>query len=394
MTLCNGKENHKKTHPERFGGGDDSRPKSKRRITSFDVAKEAGVSRSTVSAVINKNTKVGISESTTQKVLSAAARLGYIPKLAARSISSHRSYAIGLISCWQSNSYMLTRPLRGMMQYLRQEEYSLTLCDLGSADMTKSAAIAVKYFLEGRIDGLIIILRTNAPEEEVASALDLLRRENMPLVLVNTAVEEPDIDEVNCDNLHAGYIATKHLISCGHRDIAFIYRRQNAENCSLAEEGRYRGYIKALEEAGIEPPEDYVVRLPDQEFDVKQGSDALHYLMNNDGARRRPSAVYTLNDTVALGVIYAAAKAGLHLPEDLAIVGNDDMEGSRLLCPALTSVAQPLQQMGEEAARLLKQRIEGTGPDHPVKLTLPCHLVIRESCGWSGQAEVEREEQS
>ncbi len=353
--------------------------KNKRKVTSFDVAKEAGVSRSTVSAALNKGGR--ISEETTEKVRKAASRLGYMPKLAARSINSNRSYSIGLISCWDPNSHLVTRPVQGIVNHLRTVGYSLTICDLGSSHIGNGANVAIDYFREGRIDGLIAILSTGRKDSSLPAAIQRLRQEHLPFVLINT-IREPDTDEVNSDNFHAGYTAARHLLNLGHRNIAFVLRRENLANVPQAEEDRYRGYMQALQGAGVEQPDRFTIRSAATDFTAKLGASVFRTAML--AWPERPTAVYAINDNLAAGVIFAAGKAGWRVPEDVAVVGTDDLEIAQVIQPALTSIAQPLQQMGESAAQLVMQRIEEAGPDGPVQLSLPCHLVARESSGQVG----------
>ncbi len=358
--------------------------KNRRRVTSFDVAKEAGVSRSTVSAVLNNTRQVIISKETEQKVRKAADRLGYLPKLAARSIHSDRSYAIGLISCWNPNSPFVARPMQGIVNCLRTVGYSLTICDLGHSDIAFGVKVAIDYFREGRIDGVLVILSTMADEVISSGVLQLLRDDSVPFVLVNTSCPELEMDEANSDNFHAGYLATRHLLNHGHRRIAYILRREIAPKLSQAEEARYQGYLQALTEAGVSQIDRYVTRSPRPELTAEQGMAV--FLQALPRWAERPSAVYAISDRLAAGVMAAAHTAGLRVPDDLAVVGTDDLEIARSTYPLLTSVAQPLQQMGDVATRLLLQRIDGTGPDQPVRVLLPCHLVVRKSCGGQKQA--------
>ncbi len=352
--------------------------KKRRRVTSFDVAQEAGVSRSTVAAVLNKSKNVIISKETAQRVHKAAERLGYLPKLAARTINLDRAYAIGLISCWDLNSPYLARPMKGIVNLLRTAGYSLTICDLDNANIESGVKVAVDYFRESRIDGVLIIVSTMFDDVSSPNILQPLRNDRVPFVLVNTgASHELNTDQINSDNFHAGHLATCHLLNHGHRRIAFIMR--NPEKTHPAEEARYWGYIQALTEARISQTDRYVIYSTNTARSMEHGIVAFQNALST--WPEKPSAVYAIHDHLAAGVIYAAREAGLQVPKDLAVVGMDDLEAARTVYPPLTSLAQPLCQMGEKATQLLLQRIEETGPEHPVRLSLPCDIVIRKSCG-------------
>lgn len=349
------------------------------------MAKAAGVSRSTVSVVLNNVPGVSVSPQTRERVLAAARRLHYHPNHAARAISSRRAFALGLVSCWDPISPLFSRPVQGMLQATRSAGYALTLCDLAIHQMGSSAERAIDFYREGRIDGVIVLTKNLGMTSLNAPIMNRLGEERIPAVFINSGIDDESVYDVSTDNFHAGFIATEHLIQLGHRQIAFLMRRRSGKHVSFAEQQRFEGYLRALASAGIDPEPSLIIDATHAPISSETG----HKVFGNhlDGCTSPPTAVYAINDYLALGAISAAEERGLRVPADLAVVGTDDLEVASQIRPSLTSVQQPLKQLGELATQLLLRLIEGELPDPAVRQFHPCQLVIRDSSSASNHKE-------
>ncbi|HHT26080.1 MAG TPA: LacI family transcriptional regulator [Firmicutes bacterium] len=350
-----------------------------RSVTSIDVAKEAGVSRSTVSVVLNNKQNVAISPQTYARVIKAARKLNYRPNVAARAISTRRAYAIGLISCWDPVSPLFARPVQGMLRYLSAQNYGLTLCDVAAARPEAGVETAIEYYQEGRVDGVIFMLKTLGSAGFPSSVAQRLQEAEVPFILINSNTDNPDIDEVSSHNYQVGYLATQHLINLGHRRIAFLLQRKGLNYRVQAEMERLEGYLGAFRDTNTPLVPELILEYNSSSISANTGYECFSRLLRSQ--QELPSAVYATSDYLAIGALYAAQEAGLKVPEQIAFVGTDNLEMARQVRPALTSVAQPLAQMGEEAAKLLLERITTGEKGKAVKVKLPGSLTIRDSCG-------------
>lgn len=357
--------------------------KTRQCVTSFDVAKEAGVSRTTVSLVLNNAAGASISAETANRVRLAADRLSYRPNVAAKSITTSKAYSFGLISCWDASSPLFARPVQGMIKSAREAGYGLTLCDLASHNLDKSIAVALDFYREGRIDGIVALMRTRMHTEPASPLLAELRSNNIPFVLVNANTADPSINDICADNFHAGYLAAEHLLRLGHTQIAFIGRRTES-GVSYATTERLRGYLAALRAAGVTPQDDLHIRVEGSPTPTESAYRVFQQYLKKCSSR--PTALYAINDHFAIGALYAAQDLGIQTPDELAIVGTDDLDVAAQIRPALTSVRQPLELMGEEAVKALLRLIDGEERMGTVKLALPCRLIVRESCGGRCEA--------
>lgn len=351
----------------------------KRKATSADVARAAGVSRTTVSLILNEVPGVTFTAETINRVKREAAKLGYFPNVPARSVTTKKSYAIGLVSFWEPNSTLFARSFAGMIRYTRSVGYGLTVCDVASFGDDGIEA-TIEFYKQGRIDGVVALLSTFWPHlprgNQSTDYIARLKQEHIPFVLINSHVGDPTVDEICTDNFHAGYLATQHLLSLGHRHIGIMSRQAASGRLTPAESERYRGCVAALAEVDGTQLTECVC---EGSICVDAGYQGFNKFIASGAAR--PTALYAISDYLAIGAIYAAQEHGLVIPHDLAVVGTDDLEMSPQIRPALTSVRQPLELLGEQAVQLLLQRIDERGPDHVVKAAVPCSLQIRHTCG-------------
>ncbi len=333
-------------------------PKSGDKVTIFDVARESGVSYSTVSRVLNGFKYV--KESTRQKVLEAADRLGYVANLQARSLAGGRSNIIGVLVPGLDNGY-IGEIIRGIDEALRDIGYDLMLYTTHRQEGKESRY--VQAIANGLTDGLILIVPLIP-----TAYLDALRQQRFPYVLIDQSDIEESSSIVDATNEKGAYEATRYLIELGHRRIGHI---TGLMGLSSAVE-RLAGYKAALEEAGIPFNPQLVV---EGDFWEQSGYEGTQKLL---ALPQPPTAIFASNDLMAFGAYEAVRTNGLDIPKDISIVGFDDIPQASLVHPKLTTVHQPLDQMGRVAVQILLERIEKDSP--PRRVTLATHLVIRDSC--------------
>ncbi|MGK9066371.1 LacI family DNA-binding transcriptional regulator [Stutzerimonas chloritidismutans] len=329
--------------------------------TIKDVAARAGISYTTVSHVVNGTRPV--SDTVREKVEAAIAELGYVPSGVARSLRARATGTIGLLLPNASNPYF-AELARGIEDHAERNGYSVILCN-SDDDLDKQLRY-LRVLLERRIDGLIVA--TVASDAAFARALATLR---VPLVLVDRSLDGVSADQLRIDHEQGGYLATRHLLGLGHTQIVCIGGPASTQVAQL----RAAGYRRALQEAGIAP-----LAVVDCPFTSPAGHAAALALLAGE---HRPTAIFAGNDMIALGVLRAAAERELQVPQQLSVVGFDDIEVSRYLHPALTTVGQCIGQLGEQVAARLLERIRT--PDLAVtQRLLEPTLVLRESSAAPG----------
>jgi DNA-binding LacI/PurR family transcriptional regulator len=338
---------------------------------SQDVAKLAGVSRTTVSFVLNDVPGVKISEETRQRVLEAARELNYYPTAAARSLASGKTQRIGLIlgegQKRLSADAFLPTFLQGVTALVHQRSYHLVL---QMAEDVPSHEAYARLLREQQVDGLIL----SGPRSDDPLVAELAE-ERFPLIL-HGQLDDCSLPCVDVDNKAGAYQAVSHLIGLGHRRIGFI---SNAPLSYSGTQDRFAGYKQALAEYDI-PLDRELVRTA--AFLPATGRAAMEELL---ALPQRPTAVFVASDVVATGAMGAIQSAGLHIPDDMAVVGFDDIFLAAHLQPPLTTVRVPAYGLGWTAAQVLISLIEG---DEDVSsVTLETELVIRESCGASRSAD-------
>jgi len=344
----------------------------RKKVTSHDVAQRAGVSRTTVSFVLNNVPGARISEETRRRVLEAAKELGYLPHAAARSLASQKTHTIGLVLCQSPDRVFhdafLPEVLGGVGEVMRGKGYRVLVESV--EDVARPNAY-IDLIREQRIDGLLLSGPRSDDEE-----LPRLRDEEFPVVLLGQ-LPGSGLPSVDVDNADGACKAVEHLISLGHRRIGLI---TNAPPQYTSSAHRLQGYYLALQKHGI-PYDDSLVRYGD--FTEEGGYDRMMELLELDPP---PTAVFVASDLVAFGALAAIRDRGLSVPHDVAVVGFDDVRLARYVTPPLTTVRLPAYELGRTAARLILNWVE-RGETPPPQVLLPTELVIRRSCG----AEVSQE---
>ncbi|MEN8191061.1 MAG: LacI family DNA-binding transcriptional regulator [Thermodesulfobacteriota bacterium] len=326
--------------------------------TIVDVAKLAGVSTATVSRVINSPHSVR--ERTREKVIRAMKICNYKYNALARGFATKQSNTIGLVIPAISNP-VFAESAQGVQDYAAGRKVQVILGN--THYQYEQEESLVKTLREKRVDGLIIT--TTSLKGDVLK--DLLE-EGFPFVLLYSTVKSGPLSVVGVDNYRGGYLATEHLVALGHHRIGMI-----AGNFSISDRSyhRWHGYRRCLRAYNI--PYDKEL-LAQTDYSMDSGRDAVKRLL---GVKNPPTAVFCSNDLLALGVMKGARESGLRLPQDLSIVGFDDIQTSSYVIPALTTIRQPAYEMGRKAAELLFQLMES--PAKPVQWMLRSELITRES---------------
>ncbi len=335
-----------------------------RSITIFDVAQASGVSYSTVSRVLNGFQHV--KADTRKRVLEAAQDLGYTANLQARSLAGGKSKIIGVLVPSLDNSY-ITAVCHGIDQELASLGYDLMLFTTHRKEGKENQY--VNTIANGLSDGLLLMVPLIASPNLETSYLKVLREKNFPYVLIDQTDSEDKSSVVDSNNWQGAYEAIKHLINLGHKRIGFT---TGVMAINAAKE-RLDAYKAALKAHDIEIDERFIIEAG---FDSEDGYIAAQQLLS---LNKRPSAIFASNDLSAFGVMDAIRNKGLSIPEDISIIGFDDIPQASVTYPKLTTVKQPLEQMGREAVKLLLEQIEQ--PEKPVRrVTLATALIKRDSC--------------
>ncbi len=337
-----------------------------RRVTSQDVAKRAGVSRTTVSLVLNRVEGVQISEKTRKRVIRIADELGYVPEAAAQALASRRSQFIGLILSRNpehiATDAFLSQIIHSLVEMVRQNGMRL-LIDIVEDTRHRDSYLELAW--GRRIDGILL----SGPRVD-DQALMTLERDGFPTVLMGE-LPNTTFCSVDVDNRAAAEMAVAHLLKLGHRRIACI---TNASLAYTAAVERLAGYRRALASASL-PFDPQLVRYGD--FGPESGRLKMADLLTLDDP---PSAVFVASDVVAFGAMNAIREHGMRVPEDIAVVGFDDVPFARYVDPPLTSIHLPAVDLTRQAVELLLQLIRRDEP-YERNVVLDSHLVVRASCG-------------
>lgn len=320
-----------------------------------DVAKAASVSHQTVSRVLSGHPNVRAA--TRERVLAAIEELGYRPNLAARALATGSSSALGLVTL-NTTLFGPVATLYAVEQAARAAGYSMSISSVRSIDR-HSLTDAVDMLVQQAVAGVIII----APIATNDHALKALPAD-LPAVVVE-ADAEPAVSAVTVDQAAGAYLATKHLLDLGHRNVVHISGPKNW----IEARQRVTGWRRALEEAGVEAPE--VIA---GDWSAKSGYDAGLLLAELPEL----TAVFAANDNTALGLLHALNERGRSVPGDVSVVGFDDIAESAFFMPPLTSVRQDFAQIGRRSVELLMRQIDA-GARSVEHVMLAPELVVRES---------------
>ncbi len=334
--------------------------------TIREVAKLAGVSPTTVSHVLNGTRHVR--PVVTERVRQAIQVLKYRPNTLARSLRRHETYTLGLLVPDNTNPFFADLA-RGVEDAGFEEGYSVVLCN-SDGDAEKETQY-LETLAGKQVDGIVLAATTMNID---TSLLGLVA---IPFVLVDRKILDLQVPAILADNYSGGCSAVEHLIGLGHTRIGCIEGPSDVTPSA----DRTRAYKDALAEAGLPKYQDYIVR---GDFHFKSGLQAALQLL---GLSERPTAIFATNDLMAIGVLAAVEQARLRVPEDVSVVGFDDIELGTCVNPHLTTIHQPTVDMGRKAVQLLIKLMRTKKAEPQDQVVLPCNLVVRNStCPPSGRA--------
>ncbi len=328
-----------------------------RKATIYDIAEKASVSISTVSRVFNGN--VSVSKKTKKKVEKAMEELNYIPNALARSLVNKSSNTIGVVVSDITNPFF-TEVIEGIENYLNSQGFTVFLSN--SRYIVDKENQYISQLIEKRVDGLIVF-NTCTEEESIIGKIKNI----IPVVTVQSALS--DTDCVNTSDETGAYNAVDYLIKQGHTKIAFLVF--NFENSTI--NNRLKGYYKAHRDNGLEVNKNYILS---SDFTPYCG-----YHMTNEVLDTMPevTAIFTYNDQLAVSAYYAIQMRGLKIPDDISIVGYDNIELANLMRPTLTTVEQPTYEIGRSAAELIISRIRDQKKSTHHTVLIPTKLIVRDS---------------
>ncbi len=329
-------------------------------VTIKDVAREARVSVGTASNALRGSPTVR--DETRRRVLAVATRLRYQPSALARGLVTRRTHTVGLLISDIANPFFI-RAVRAVEDVAQENGYNVILCNTDEDPAKETQYLRV--LMEKRVDG--IILATTAGS---LRAVQDVRWRRVPLVFFDRELSRVATDTVKVDGVLGGRLATEHLLGLGHQRIAIIHgpavRSTGAE--------RLQGYLLAMRIAGVRP-DPALIR--EGNFKQESGYQLTQALLD---LTPPPTAIFCTNNLMTVGALQALRERGVRIPADLSLVGYDDMEWWTLTHPPLTTVGQPVYDLGREAMRLLLAQIGANRRHRPQRVVLKPELIIRESC--------------
>jgi len=324
-----------------------------KRATIKDVSREAGVSISVVSYILNNTKGKSVSEPTRERILEAAKRLNYIPNRIASGMRTRKSLCIGIVSYWGIDGYVIANMLTGINQIAAQNNYRIVICPTKSDNEEFKY---IEYFYDKSIDGIIFI----SPYEELCrideeAHISRMKAANIPFVIINGSTAVPEVNYINIDYYGSTYLATNHMIDIGQTNITYV----TPDNRKYSEyEKRYAGYSDAMKLHG----------LPEQVCFVPDVAKRIRHFQ---------AVVANKSDTAQL-IINEALNQSIRIPDDFPLIAANTESFSSYLYPPLTTVRIPSLEMGELAVMALLGNI--IGKTTHVNLLPPCSLQVRASC--------------
>jgi len=327
--------------------------------TMKDVAKLAGVSTSTVSHVINQTHFV--SPAMKNRVQRAIDKLNYRPSALARSLKINKTATLGMLITTSTNPFF-AEVIKGVERRCYQQNYNLILCNTeGSVERMHTS---LEMLMQKRVDGLLIMCA-----EINGQHLNLFDRYSpVPAIVMDCGASELFLDQIQDHSLLGGEIATQYLIDQGHQKIGCITGPLGKNSAHL----RFKGFLQAMQKAGLPIQKQWII---EEKFEAEGGFQAFEKLIKE---KSLPSALFVGNDMMAMGVINAAHKHGLQVPEDISIIGYDDIQLAQYITPSLTTIHQPKFRLGAKAVDTLLERINNESTQ-PKTIQLTPSLVVRDS---------------
>lgn len=350
----------------------------KQKLTIQDIAKLAGVSKATVSRVLNH--KPTVDSAIRERVMKIVNERGFVPSITATVLRGGRTQLIGVLAPPLTWPYV-PEIMLGVAEVTERTDYEIVLYTMGPA---RNHSDVLDRILAMKLSaGLLAIM-----PGQLGSHLDHLYKQGVPIVTIEDQVAPISTPWIGIDNVSSAYEATRYLLDLGHRRIGHILGPADY----LCVQERYAGYRRALREAGLEPDPALVWQ---GDFTLPGGRSCAHQIFSLSN-EHRPTAVFAANDLTAFGVIDVAEQYGVRIPGDLALIGFDDMPIAAFAKPGLTTIRQPHREMGELACELLLSLVDpkkyplqrkiasfshnGVVEGESVRILLPTKLIVRESC--------------
>jgi LacI family transcriptional regulator len=347
----------------------DSLMRDSGKVTMGDIARATGLSPMTVSRVLSN--RGSVSEAKRKRVLATAKRLNYHVDIIARQLRAQHTFQLGVVAPFQGlvGTVYFGHILQGIQQVLTGTDYHIALFDSLSEDFN-DVRKCVNLCHERRVGGLIVV----APELS-ARFPETFANLQMPIIVVGSSLGQHGISYVDVDNYGGACAMTQHIIHLGHTRIGFIGGRNDLRDASQRE----LGFRNTLAKHRLKVVDEWIVQ---GEYETRK---AFQLSMSLLAKSRRPTAIFAANDQMAYGAIDAARVLGLKVPEDLSVGGFDDLEASAEFVPALTTVAQPMMDLGRVAARYLLEVLNAAEPPGVMHKRLPARLVTRSSTAPPGR---------
>lgn len=328
-------------------------------ITIYDVAREASVSMATVSRVVNGNPNV--KPTTRKKVLAAIERLGYRPNAVARGLASKKTTTVGVVIPDISSSFF-AEVARGIDDIASMYKYNIILCD--SDQRLEKEIHLINTLLEKQVDGIVFMGREITDEH-----LQVFNTSSVPIVLAGTKEKSEEHPSVNINHYQAGYDATVRIIQGGNRSIAMVTGPFNDPFNGVEP---FEGYRQALKDSNIEFRQEFVIS---DKLTYEAGLEAAKAFMSLEDP---PTAIFAASDETAVGIIHGMQDMGKNVPQDLEVVGFDNIRLSEMVRPKLTTMVQPLYDIGAVAMRLLTKYMNNEKVDNHI-VVLPHRIEERQS---------------
>lgn len=329
--------------------------------TIQDVARRAGVAPITVSRVVNNSGYVTLA--VRERVEAAIAELGYVPNTVARSLRSRRTHTLALVLTDITNPFFTT-VARGVEDAASDAGFMVIFCNTDESEAEEQKYL--RMLLQQRVDGILLV-----PARHALESIRIIQRQKTPVVVVDRRIEEAQVDVVRCDSEGGAYQLGRLLVALGHTRFALLAGPRDVSTS----EDRVHGFHRALEEAGLGQK----VQVYYGEFTQESGQMLTRQALAGVPA---PTALFAANNFLAIGALRALQETGKGVPEEVALVGFDDLPPALVTFPFLTVAAQPAYRMGQKAVQLLLKRLQGQMSEEPhQEIVLPAELIVRASSG-------------
>lgn len=333
-----------------------------RKESLLTISERTGYSISTISRVLNhQSEKYRISKKTVDIIIAEAKRCNYTPSLLAKGLRTNKTNTIGLLIPSIDNPYF-ANIAHVIIQEAKSHGYTIILVD--TMESERNEAEGVNSLLSRKVDGIVVVPCGQGP-----ALLEKVNDNEVPVVLIDRYFASSSLSYVSTDNYQGGLLATRHLISRGHKKIACI----QGTPFSMPVKERVRGYVEAMKEAGL----DKEINISGEDFSIRNGYLETKLLLNN--AEKDITAIFALSNTILLGAIKAINESGMKIPDDISLVSFDNYTYLDFLNPPITRISQPTEEIGTLAIKIIIQNIVSKSTGEGTKILLPPTLLERES---------------